>query len=127
MRLAMALILMMCVSFIACDQGQVPGASDFTKPGKAFVEMLVRGEYADAFAQFDTPMKDAMPVDQIKAAWESLLAQVGEFQKVTGVRQAKEQGYDVVYVTCAFEKSELNVKVVYNDEKEISGLWFLPK
>jgi hypothetical protein len=123
----MALILMMCVSFIACDQGQVPGASDFTKPGKAFVEMLVRGEYADAFAQFDTPMKDAMPVDQIKAAWESLLAQVGEFQKVTGVRQAKEQGYDVVYVTCAFEKSELNVKVVYNDEKEISGLWFLPK
>ena len=89
--------------------------------------MLVRGDYADAFAQFDTPMKDAMPVDQIKAAWESLLAQAGEFQKVTGVRQAKEQGYDVVYVTCAFEKSELNVKVVYNDEKEISGLWFLPK
>jgi hypothetical protein len=127
MRLAMALILMMCVPFIACDQGQVPGASDFTRPGKAFVEMLARGEYADAFAQFDTPMKDAMPVDQIKASWESLLAQVGEFQKVTGLRQAKEQGYDVVYVTCAFEKSELNVKVVYSDEKEISGLWFLPK
>jgi hypothetical protein len=43
------------------------------------------------------------------------------------VRQVKEQGYNVVYVTCTFEKSQLDIKVVYNDKQEVSGLWFLPK
>jgi len=127
MKFLACLIVMFCVLFIACDQGQVAGAPDFTTPGKGFVEMLAKGDYAGAFAKFDATMKDAMPVDQIRAAWESLLAQAGEFQKVIGVRQAKEQGYDVVYVTCDFEKSQLDVKVVYNNKKEVAGLWFLPK
>ena len=102
-------------------------ASCRARPVKAFVEMLARGDYADAFAQFDAPMKDAMPVDQIRTAWESLLAEVGGFQKIVAVRQAKEQGYDVVYATCAFAKSQLDVKVVFNEQKQVSGLWFLPK
>jgi hypothetical protein len=127
MRLVMALIVMFSISFIACDQGQVADVPDFTVPAKGFVEMLAKGDYANAFAKFDTAMKDAMPADGIEAAWQSLLAQAGGFEKIVGVRQTKEQKYDVVYVTCAFERSQLDVKVVYNDNKEISGLWFLPK
>jgi hypothetical protein len=46
---------------------------------------------------------------------------------MAGVSQKKEQGYDVVLVTCAFEKAELDVKVVYNNEQQVSGLWFVPK
>ena len=127
MKWIMALIVMFTVSFIACDQEQVAGVPDFTGSAKGFVESLVKGDYAKAFAEFDGTMKDAMPVEQIEAAWQSLLAKVGDFKKITGVRQAKEQGYDVVYVTCEFEKSQLDVKVVYNDKKEVSGLWFTPK
>jgi hypothetical protein len=121
------MIVVVCVLFIACDQGQVAGAPDLTGPAKGFVDMLVKGDYEGAFAQFDATMKDAMPVEQIEAAWGSLLAKTGEFKKIAGVRQAKEQGYNVVYVTCGFEKARLDVKVVFNDKSEISGLWFLPK
>ena len=128
MRFVIALIVMFSVSFIACEKEQpVAVGPDFTAPAKEFVETLSRGDYASAFAKFDAAMKDAMPADQVKSAWGSLLTQVGAFDKVVGVKQAKEQGYDVVYVTCAFEKSQLDVKVVYNDKKEVSGLWFLPK
>jgi len=127
MKYAVNLIVTFCVLFIACDQEQVAGAPDFTTPGKGFVEMLAKGNYAGAFAKFDATMKDAMPVEQIEAAWTSLLANTGEFDKIAGVRQAQEQGYDVVYVTCEFEKSQLDVKVVYNNKKEVAGLWFLPK
>ena len=127
MRFVMALIVMFSISFIACDQGQVAGIPDFTGPAKGFVEMLAKGDYANVFATFDAAMKDAMPEDAVSAAWESLLAQVGDFKRISGVRQVKEQGYDVVYVTCGFEKSQLDVKVVFNDKKEVSGLWFEPK
>lgn len=127
MRFVIALIVMWSVLFIACDQGQVTGVPDFTGQAKGFVEMLAKGDYASAFAEFDATMKGAMPEDAVSAAWESLLAQVGDFKGIIGVRQAKEQGYDVVYVTCGFEKSQLDVKVVFNDKKEVSGLWFQPK
>ena len=127
MKFAVSMIVLFCCPFIACDQGQAPGAPDLTTPAKDFVGMMARGDYAGAFAQFDATMKGAMPVEQIEAAWESLLAKTGGFNKIAGVRQAKEQGFDVVYVTCGFENSQLDVKVVYNDKKEVSGLWFLPK
>ncbi|MGB7054614.1 MAG: DUF3887 domain-containing protein [bacterium] len=127
MKFVPALVVMFIVSFIACDQEQVAAVPDFTASARAFVELLVKGDYANAFATFDATMKGAMPEDAVSAAWESLLAQAGEFNKIIGVRQAKEQGYDVVYVTCGFEKSQLDVKVVFNEKKEVSGLWFLPK
>ncbi len=122
-----SLFAIFCFLFIACDQGQVAGAPDLTAPAKEFVGMLAQEDYAGAFAQFDATMRDAMPVEQVEAAWGSLLAKTGEFNKITGLRQAKEQGFDVVYVTCGFEKTQLDVKVVYNTKKEVSGLWFLPK
>jgi hypothetical protein len=127
MRYAVRLIVIFCFLFIACDQEQVAGGPDFTTMGKGFVEMLAKADYAGAFAKFDATMKGAMPVEQIEGAWRSLLAETGDFNKIAGVRQAKEQGYDVVYVTCEFEKSQLDVKVVYNNKKEVAGLWFLPK
>ncbi len=118
---------MFAVVFVGCEQQQSVTAPDFTASGRQFVEMLARGEYASVFATFDAAMKDAMPVPQIELTWQSLLAKVGPFTEIVGVRQTKEQGYDVVYVTCSFERDQVDVKVVYNIKKEVSGLWFAPR
>jgi hypothetical protein len=127
MRFSVSLMLVLCFIFVACEQGETPGATDLTVPARGFIGMLAKGDYAHVYAKFDAAMKDAMPVEQIEGAWQSLESQVGEFLNIVGVRQVKEQGYDVVYVTCAFEKGHLDVKVVYNDKMEVSGLWFLPQ
>lgn len=127
MKYAVALIVMLGVSFIACDQGQVAGGVDFTELGKQFVEMLAKGDYTSAVAKFDDTMKGVMPEVELEDAWQSLLGKVGPFQKIVGVSQKKQEGYDIVRVTCAFEKAELDVKVVYNSQKQVSGLWFVPK
>ena len=127
MRFSLCLVLVLGLGFIGCEQGEVPRATDLTVPARGFVGMLAEGDYAQVYAKFDAAMKDAMPVDQVESAWQSLQSQVGEFDSIAGVRQVKEQGYDVVYVTCAFEKSQLDIKVVYSDKQEVSGLWFLPK
>jgi hypothetical protein len=127
MKSSIALVVLFAAFFFSCDQGQVATAPDFTGSGKEFVEMLIKGDYAAAVAKFDGTMKGVMPEEKLAQAWLSLLQQVGAFERIDGVSQKKEQGYDVVYVTCTFERAGVNVKVVYNTDKEVSGLWFVPK
>lgn len=126
MKLFVVLFALLAVFLISCDQGKVAGAQDFTGPGKEFVEMLVKGDYAAAVTKFDATMKGVMPEAKVAEAWLSLLQQVGPFDRIDSVSQKKEQGYDVVYVSCVFERASVNVKVVYNAKKEVSGLWFVP-
>jgi hypothetical protein len=127
MRCFVTLMLMLGTLFVACDQEQTISAPELTGPAKDFVGMLAKGDYAGAVVKFDETMKGAMPVETLEQAWQSLLGKTGPFEKIVCVSQKKEQGYDVVLVTCEFENTQLDVKVVYNDKKEISGLWFQPK
>lgn len=112
---------------ISCGEKEsVPKAGDFTSQAKGFVELFAKEDYSNAVKNFDNTMKGVMTPDKLKEAWQGLLVQAGSFKRQVGVRQTKEQGFDIVYVTCEFEKSRLDIKVVFNSAKEISGLWFVP-
>lgn len=127
MKFGIAVVVMLVALFIACDQEQTVSVPDLTGPAKDFVGMLANGDYANAVEKFDETMKGVMPVETLAQAWQSVLEKTGPFEKISGIGQRKEQGYDVVLVTCQFENTQMDVKVVYNDKKEISGLWFQPK
>lgn len=118
--IALTALLAVSAAVLSC------GARDVTGPGRQFVEMLVRGDYEAAVAKFDATMKGVMPDTTLAKAWLSLLQQAGPFKQIAGVSQTKEQGYDVAYVRCDFEQVTVNVKVVYNEKMEVSGLWFVP-
>lgn len=114
-------------SLISCGEKEaVPKAGDFTSQAKGFVELFAKEDYSNAVKNFDNTMKGVMTPEKLKEAWQGLLVQAGSFKRQVGVRQTKEQGFDIVYVTCEFEKSRLDIKVVFNSAKEISGLWFVP-
>lgn len=128
MRYFVALLaIMLVVPLISCEQEQKVEAQDLTGSAKDFVGLLAKGDYADAVAKFDDTMKGVMPEAELEGAWQSLLGKVGPFQKIVGVTQQKQEGYDIVRVTCAFEEAELDVKVVYDNKQQVSGLWFVPK
>lgn len=129
MKHVVFLVIGLCliISSTSCEQkGEVPKAADLTSLAKGFVDLLVKGDYAAAVTKFDAKMKETMPKERLEQAWASLIGQLGSFKKQIGVHQTKEQGYDVVLVTCEFEKAQLDVKVVFNDYKQISGLWLVP-
>jgi len=71
-------------------------------------------------------MKKAMPPDKLQEAWESIVATAGPFQQQTGVREQEAGPYRIVFVTCRFEKTVLDAKVVYRKDGRITGLWFGP-
>lgn len=93
---------------------------------KSVVNLLVNGNYAKVVENFDDTMKKELPADKLKQVWDSLIVQTDAFVEQTGVREEKTLGYDVVFVTCKFEKAVLDAKVVFNQDKQIAGLFFIP-
>ena len=90
-----------------------------------FVNQLAKGDYAAAVSGFNEKMAGVMPAAKMKQAWEGLLAEAGAFREQTDVQQRTEGPYTLVFVTCRFEKTSLDLKVVYDAQGRITGLWFV--
>jgi hypothetical protein len=120
----------LCACIILCllaACGQAPqdiGAADLTKQAKGFVDLLSQGDYTGAVARFDKKMQEVLSENQVEEMWSAIQVRYGQYQKQIGVRQTTEQGFDCVYVTCAFEKQNIDIKVVFDGEQKVAGLWF---
>src|SRR5262249_5059070 len=86
----------------------------------------VKGDSQAAMKEFDDVMKKASPADKMETTWKLLEKQVGPFQKQLGTRQETAGKYDIVYVTCQFEKTPLDVRVVFTKGGQITGFQFRP-
>ncbi|MCA9005468.1 MAG: alpha/beta fold hydrolase [Planctomycetaceae bacterium] len=93
---------------------------------REFVNQLAQKEYGQAVARFDSKLSQHLPADKLKDLWEGLLVQWGELQKIQRTRQQAVQKFQVVLVTCRFQRGQLDVKVVFSENQKISGLFFLP-
>lgn len=124
--LSLSLVLLWGSLVSYAQEQEVSKSGDLTGVAKEFVELLAKEDFAGAVKNFDSTMKAVLPEEKIREAWKSLLAQIGPFKRQIGIRTEKLLQYDIVFVTCEFEKSVLDVKVVFNSAREISGLWFVP-
>lgn len=126
---AILIVYMVTISATAEQKKQTPPVKDsnsLEKMTRDFVNLLVKEDFNEAVENFDDTMKTALPVEKLKEAWNALPAQLGPFEKQLDSRKEKIAEYDVVYVTCKFQKDFCDVKVVYNNQKQISGLFFVP-
>ncbi len=95
-------------------------------PNNEFVELLANQQFSAVSESFDETMKNELPPEKLEEIWESTIDQMGPFKKQIGLRTEKEADYDIVFITCEFEKGCLDIKVAYNDEKQVTGLLFVP-
>lgn len=93
--------------------------------GQQFVELLSKEDFAGAVTRFDAAMFKALPEPKLRETWQTIQSQNGVFQKQLGARATKVAGYDVALVTCRFERTTLDVKVVFKAEGKVAGLFFL--
>jgi dienelactone hydrolase len=108
------------------------GAQDATKEpsvetanaARAFVETMSRGEFESAGKNFDETMKTTFPPDKLRELWQTVNGQVGALKRVVGVRVERVGQYEAAIVTCEFEKSGIEMKVVYTGGGQITGLFF---
>jgi dienelactone hydrolase len=93
---------------------------------RAFIDLMAGGQYARAFESFTPQMKAAMPVDRLSATWNSLIAQVGSFERQVAASVVPRGVLSVVVVTCAFERATLDVQVTVNPANLVGGLALRP-
>jgi len=93
---------------------------------KVFVQLLAAGKYDEGATYFDATMTKVMPEAKLKLTWESLIKQVGPLKAQMKTRTEQIGKYTAVYVVCEFEKDKMDVKVVFDSDKKIAGLFFLP-
>ena len=112
--------------------GTVPGSDPvMTGPkleqrARDFVTRMEAGEYKEARQYFDTAMRLTLSQKKLEELWGTLQEQTGTFEKQGNTRLETEQNYQIVYVTCRFGWGALDVKAVFNQKGQISGLFFQP-
>ncbi len=100
--------------------------SQHVEMAKTFVDQMAKGQFEKAVEPFDQTMSQALPAEKLKEIWDGLIKENGGFQRSTETRSEKILKYDVVFVTCEFERGMLDAKVVFNTQSKISGLFFVP-
>jgi uncharacterized protein len=131
MKRAMTLILsigLVCAASAAfAVQDQAAAEDALTAKARAFLFALEKGDYPLATRDFDATMLKVFGPDKIEAMWaKQLPAQVGAFKQQGPARREQLQGYEIVLITCSFEKALLDARVVFDKEGKIAGLNFVP-
>lgn len=128
MRVTLTCLLVACMLFFSACAPKPPKAASKTPEeldslARSFVLSMAAGRYDEASKTFTKQMAAAMPASKLGELWSALLAQGGRWQQIANTRFAEESGYRVVYVTAAFENGSIDIKVVFDDEAKVAGLW----
>ncbi len=111
---------------IATPTARAWAAEDWLVLGKTVATEITERHFDKVEARFDAKMAAALPAGKLGAIWDGLLAQTGPFRGITGARDEEYQGYRLVYVSCKFDKAALDAKLVFDHERHLAGLFFVP-
>jgi hypothetical protein len=101
-------------------------AQEYEALAKDVTQELAARQYDKVEARFDSRMASAMPLEKFQSFWDATLGQVGAFKAITKVAPSEQQGYHIVVLTCTFEKSPLNLRLVFDKESKIAGFFLAP-
>ncbi len=120
--------LMNCTGLVGCGQRETapPPEGDISEIATKVVEELTEEEFEEAFGKFNEEMQQAMPYELLGHTWGQLVDQAGEFDRILSLREETIQGYDVIFVTTEFGHRIIDIRIVFDDEKWIAGLFFEP-
>jgi len=105
----------------------VPAAADaLVLKARAMIDAMTRGDFAASTGDFDETMTKLSGPDKMAALWKQLPVQLGAFQRRAGERRDKLGKFDVVFVTCVFEKQSLDFRIVFNPDGRIGGFQLVP-
>lgn len=110
------------------NSGAISAQSELSisQMGEAFVDHLAKGEFALAANGFDETMTRVMPEASMAKSWKDLALLAGAYQRRIETTVQTEQGYQIALVTCQFERTRLNVRVVFDANRQVAGLFYQP-
>jgi len=121
-----ALILMAFAPALPAQEPKT-GEDALTVKARAFIAALAKGDFAQAALDFDATMTKVFGPDKLEAMWtKQLPAQVGAFKQQGPGRREQLQSYEIVLITCSFEKTLLDARIVFDKAGKIAGFGLVP-
>ena len=99
---------------------------DLEKDAQQVVDDMLAGNFGDVTEKFDETMAAALSEEALKASWNSVAILLGEPAEMVSVESMEVSGSHVCVVTQAFENSNLQIQISYDEDRKISGLYMRP-
>lgn len=88
---------------------------------------FMKSEQADsAYILFDEKVKAKLSRNDFEGIWPGLIKQFGELKTIGFSETERIPDYLITVTTLEFEKFSLNIRLSFNSENEISGIFFVP-
>lgn len=107
-------------------QQQTPAPSPHVDKARAFVDLLVKRDFAAAVAGFDATMTKMLTEAKLREFWTTVVTQAGAFQAIDDVRAQPRGPYTAVVMTSSFERAKADITVVYDAAGRIAGFNIRP-
>lgn len=106
--------------FLSYGQGEV------ALKAKDFLKFLEQKDFEKATSMFNQTLLEQMPAARLMQVWAAMEMQAGKFIGSTEIFAEKQRDFEIVIQTCEFEKTSLDLRLVFDDELKIGGIFFTP-
>jgi dienelactone hydrolase len=122
------LISAMVVGAASVEAGERPPVLTAAEArARAFVHELARASWEHPATPFDATMTRVMPAAAVRAFWEKVEGVGGAFREIASSRVEVKGVYRVVHVACACARGRVDVRVVFDVDDRVTGLFYAPE
>lgn len=100
--------------------------SELADKALEMVRLMAEGSFAQVILGFDETMATALPEEKLAEVWRTLEQQTGKFVEPSAVRMETSDGYRAVTVTGLFGEVKIDIRIVFDDQERVAGLFFKP-
>jgi hypothetical protein len=124
-KLAIVFLLQLLAGALFVSHAQATDEARTTElkaMAKGVVEMLAKEDYQGVFAKLDSGAQKQLPPDKLKEFWTSVISEAGKYQSVQDYEVKQGKIKTGIFMKTRFEKANLIVRVVFNADKQVTGL-----
>ena len=99
---------------------------ELKKTAVMFVSQLIKADFKSATLQFDDQMGTLFNESKLQESWEEVTKESGTFLQLTSTSNSEMENYKIIIIKCQFQRFDIDVQVVFNEQGIISGLNFIP-
>ena len=99
---------------------------ELKKMAAMFVSQLLKADFKSATEQFDDQMGNLFNESKLQKQWEEVTKESGTFLQLTPTSSSEMENYKIIIIKCQFQRFDMDVQVVFNEQGLISGLNFMP-
>ena len=89
---------------------------------KIFVGKLLNTDFIGAHNQFDDNMKMSFNETKLQESWKNAIEEAGTLLQIITTDKKEMENYKIIILKCQFQKFDVDVQIVFNEQGEISGL-----